>query len=161
MTPWMSSYNKILYLDLETYSDIDITRGVYKYSSSKNFEILLCSYAIDDEEVKVFSPLKDETPEEFIKAIYDDSVIKVAHNAIFERICLSRFLLKNNYEYLSPKSWCCTLILASILGLPKSLDSVCKYFGLNVDEAKASAIGTRLINFFSKKYFFIKKTFLL
>ena len=150
MTPWMSSYNKILYLDLETYSDVDITRGVYKYSSSKNFEILLCSYAFNEEEVKVFSPLKDEIPLEFIEAIKDEKILKVAHNAIFERVCLSRFLLKNNYEYLNPKSWCCTLILASILGLPKSLDGVCKYFGLSAKEAKAKTLGTRLINFFSK-----------
>lgn len=150
MTPWTTSYNRILYLDLETFSDIDITRGVYKYSSSNKFDILLCSYALDEEEVKTFCPLNEKFPKEFIEALFDEKTLKVAHNAIFERVCLSRYLLKSLTDFFTPKGWCCTLGLASILGLPKSLDDVCKYFGLSAKEAKAKTLGTRLINFFSK-----------
>ena len=150
MTPWTTSYNRILYLDLETFSDIDITRGVYKYSSSNKFDILLCSYALDEEEVKTFCPLNENFPKEFIEALFDEKTLKVAHNAIFERVCLSRYLLQSLTDFFTPEGWCCTLGIASILGLPKSLDDVCKYFGLSEKEAKAKTLGTRLINFFSK-----------
>lgn len=45
---------KTLAIDIETYSDIDLIRsGVYAYTTSPKFEILLFAYSFDDEEVKV------------------------------------------------------------------------------------------------------------
>lgn len=42
---------RTLAIDIETYSDVDlISCGVYKYSSSPHFEILLIAYSVDDEE---------------------------------------------------------------------------------------------------------------
>ena len=39
----------ILSIDIETYSDVDLTKcGVYAYSDSPNFEILLFAYAFDE-----------------------------------------------------------------------------------------------------------------
>ena len=36
---------KTLNIDIETYSDEDLTKvGVYKYADSPNFEILLCLF---------------------------------------------------------------------------------------------------------------------
>lgn len=36
----------LLAIDIETYSDVDLTKcGVYAYSDSPNFEILLFAYA--------------------------------------------------------------------------------------------------------------------
>ena len=40
----------LLAIDIETYSDVDLQkRGVYAYSDSPNFEILLFAYAFDEE----------------------------------------------------------------------------------------------------------------
>ena len=41
-------------IDIETYSDLSLKEvGVYKYTDSPNFEILLFAYAFDDEDVEV------------------------------------------------------------------------------------------------------------
>lgn len=45
---------RTLSIDIETYSGVDLAKcGVYAYSQSSGFEILLFGYAFDDEEVKV------------------------------------------------------------------------------------------------------------
>lgn len=44
---------KYLNLDLETFSDVDLNKsGVYRYTESPNFEILLLGYAVDGESVE-------------------------------------------------------------------------------------------------------------
>ena len=41
-------------MDIETYSSIDLSKsGVYRYSESEDFEILLFAYSIDGGEVSV------------------------------------------------------------------------------------------------------------
>ena len=43
---------RILSIDIETYSDVDLIKsGVYPYTASSNFEILLFAYAFDDENI--------------------------------------------------------------------------------------------------------------
>ena len=45
---------RILAIDIETYSDVDLTKcGVYAYTDSPNFEVLLFGYAFDDAPVQV------------------------------------------------------------------------------------------------------------
>ena len=86
---------KTISIDIETFSDIDLSKcGVYKYSESENFEILLFAYSINHEEVQVVDlALGEKIPEEIIAALVDDKVTKWAYNANFERVCLSRYLL--------------------------------------------------------------------
>ena len=44
----------ILSIDIETYSDVDLAKcGVYAYSDSPNFEILLFAYAFDEEPTQI------------------------------------------------------------------------------------------------------------
>ena len=85
---------KSLSIDLETYSDIDLSKcGGYKYTESDNFEILLFAYSVNHEEVKVVDLAQGEKiPIEIIKALVDDEVTKWAYNASFERVCLSRYI---------------------------------------------------------------------
>ena len=46
---------KEMSIDLETYSDVDISKcGAYKYAESENFEILLFGVSIDGGDVQVF-----------------------------------------------------------------------------------------------------------
>ena len=112
---------KTLSIDIETYSDVQLPKtGVYRYCESDNFEILLFAYSVDNQPVQLVDLACGETiPEEIIAALEDDTVIKWAFNAAFERICLSRFLGYPPGTYLSPESWRCSMIWAATMGLAK------------------------------------------
>ena len=135
--------NKQLALDIETWSDIDlITSGVYKYTDSDHFCILLLAYSIDDKETRIVDLAQGEKiPENVLQMLTDDSVIKTAFNANFERTCLSKHLGIR----LQPESWRCTAVQASMLALPLSLEAVGTVLGL--DKQKLSE-GKELIKYF-------------
>ena len=77
----------------------------------------------------------------FKKDLFDESIIKTAFNANFERVCLSKYFNKN----LSPKMFRCTQVHALYLGLPHGLDNVAKT--LRLKEQKLEE-GKNLIRFF-------------
>lgn len=135
--------NKQLALDIETWSDIDlITSGVYKYTDSDHFCILLLAYSIDDKETRIVDLAQGEKiPENVLQMLTDDNVIKTAFNANFERTCLSKHLGIR----LQPESWRCTAVQASMLALPLSLEAVGTVLGL--DKQKLSE-GKELIKYF-------------
>ena len=92
---------KTLELDLETFSDVDLlSAGVFPYAESSQFDLLLFGYSVDGGEVQVVDVVNGECiPDHILKALTDDSVLKYAHNASFERICLSVYTnedFKNN-----------------------------------------------------------------
>lgn len=138
---------KTLSIDIETYSDVQLPKtGVYRYCESENFEILLFAYSIDSQPVQVVDLACGETiPEDIIAALEDDTVIKWAFNAAFERICLSRFLGYPTGTYLSPESWRCSMIWAATMGLPLSLEGVGAVLGL---EKQKLTEGKDLIKYF-------------
>lgn len=138
---------KTLSIDIETYSDVQLPKtGVYRYCESPNFEILLFAYSIDSQPVQVVDLASGETiPEEIIAALEDDTVIKWAFNAAFERICLSRFLGYPTGTYLNPESWRCSMIWAATMGLPLSLEGVGTVLGL---EKQKLTEGKDLIKYF-------------
>ena len=80
--------------DIETYSSIDLAKcGVYRYSQSPDFEILLFGYSIDGGEVQVIDlACGEKIPPVIVSALSDPTIKKWAYNAQFERICLSSFL---------------------------------------------------------------------
>lgn len=123
---------KTLSIDIETYSDIPLQKtGVYRYSESPNFEILLFGYSIDSGPVQVVDLVCGEhIPKEVLAALEDDSVTKWAFNAAFERVCLSRYLGYPTGEYLDPESWHCSMVWAATMGLPLSLEGVGAVLGL-------------------------------
>ena len=136
----------ILSIDIETYSDQDITKvGAYRYVDTLEFEILLFAYAYDDEPVKIIDlAMGEEIPKQIIKDLHDPSVIKSAFNANFERTALGEY-----YGYMPPEQWRCTMIKALTIGLPSSLDNVGKALHLPEDKQKM-AVGKRLIQYFCK-----------
>jgi DNA polymerase len=131
-------------IDIETYSDVDLVKsGVYAYTDSPNFEILLFAYAFDDEETKIIDiACGEELPQDIINAITDENVIKTAFNAAFERTCLSKYI----GVHLSQKSWQCTAVQSSMLALPLSLDGVGEVLDIQRKKLKE---GTDLIRYFS------------
>lgn len=140
----MSEEHKILTIDIETFSDVDLAKsGVYAYSDSPNFKVLLFAYAFDEDETKIVDIACGESlPQHIIDALTDKKVIKTAFNAAFERICLSRYL----GVHLSPMSWQCTAVQSAMLALPRSLDDVGKV--LDVKQKKLKE-GANLVRYFS------------
>ncbi|MFK4841235.1 DNA polymerase [Lactococcus petauri] len=138
---------KTLSIDIESFSSVNLGKcGVYKYSESDDFEVLLFAYSVDGGAVKVVDLARGETiPSDVLSALTDESVEKWAFNATFERICLSRFLGLPMGQYLNPDSWHCTMIWAATLGLPLSLEGVGAVLGL--DKQKLSE-GKNLIRYF-------------
>ena len=130
-------------IDIETYSDVDLSKcGVYKYSSSPNFEILLFGFSVDGGEVEVVDvACGEEIPADILAALSDESVIKWAFNAMFERVCLSNYL----GEWLEPESWKCSMVWSATLGLPLSLENVGAVLGL---EKQKLSEGKDLIRYF-------------
>lgn len=134
-----------LSLDLETYSSANLQKsGVYRYAESDDFEILLFGYSVDCGQVQVVDlACGEEIPAEIINALMDDSVTKWAFNAMFERVCLSKWL--NLKEYLDPASWKCSMIWSAYMGLPLSLEGVGAVLGL---EKQKLTEGKDLIKYF-------------
>lgn len=134
---------KRLQIDIETFSDVDLPScGVYRYTEG-DFHILLFAYAFDDDEVKcVDIACGEELPQEVVDAIFDDSIIKSAWNAQFERTCLSKYF----GTQLSPDSWQCSMVWAASLSLPLKLKNAAQV--LKTGEQKDDA-GERLIRYFS------------
>lgn len=146
----MTSSRK-LYLDLETSSTTDLSKaGVYRYAESEDFQILLFAFSFDGAPVDVIDMKHYEAiPDFLIEALLDPDVIKVAHNASFERICLSRYFrdlgMLDDYEFLDPADWQCSMVHAATLGLPLSLDQLSEALKLQRPKLKE---GRALIKMF-------------
>lgn len=152
---------KNLALDIETYSDVDLAKcGVYRYCESGLFDILLFGYSVDEGPVQVVDLVSGEKlPEEILDALTDDSVKKWAHNAAFERVCLSRYLRTQYPErfisysvptdsvgnHLDPYAWRCSMVWVAYMGLPLSLKDVGRI--LKLDNQKLEE-GKNLVRYF-------------
>lgn len=133
-----------LHFDFETYSEKDIKKtGAYPYTEDKSFEILMFSFALNDEPVEVVDVTKTgKLPSFFTDLIQNPKVKLCAHNATFERLALRAY----GYD-IDPTRFLCTMVLCYYAGLPGSLDKAAE--ALKLTELKDRA-GTALINFFSK-----------
>lgn len=134
---------KKVFIDIETYSSVDISEaGAYKYIESPDFEILIIGYAIDNGPVIIVDLAQgEEMPEELEEALLSDEYLKIAHNAVFERLSFKRI------GYCVPaEQWYCTSVKAAYCGLPLSLDAVSKRLDLT---DKKLDTGKALIKYFS------------
>ena len=164
MLGWVIEINMIT-IDIETKSDKDISKcGVYAYTDTPYFDILLFAYSIDGQPVQVVDTANgEEIPENVLAAFADETIIKRAFNCNFERVCLSKYLRENDPQYfqsysisedtvgdyLSPENWHCSMIHARTLGLPSSLAEVGKVLGI---EQQKMTEGKALIKFFCVPY---------
>lgn len=138
---------KTISIDIETYSSLNLAKcGVYKYVESPDFQILLFGYSVDGGEVQVIDlTLGEKIPPDVLSALEDDSVMKWAFNASFERVCLSRHLGYPTGNYLEPISWRCSMTWSAYMGLPLSLQGVGTVLGL---EKQKLTEGKELIKYF-------------
>ena len=164
MLGWVIEINMIT-IDIETKSDKDISKcGIYAYTDTPYFDILLFAYSIDEQPVQVVDTANgEEIPENVLAALADENVVKRAFNCNFERVCLSKYLRENYPQYfqsysidedtvgdfLNPESWHCSMIHARTLGLPSSLAEVGKVLGI---EQQKMTEGKALIKFFCVPY---------
>lgn len=139
-----ASSEHTLFADIETYSSADLARGgVRKYTEAPDFDILLMSYAWDDEPVRVWDFTADGPPPWLREALLDDTVLKVAWNISFERTCFNRYF----DLYTPPEQWRDAMTLAAMNGLPMSLEAAGA--ALRLTEQKLDT-GKALINYFCK-----------
>ena len=134
----------ILGIDIETYSPVPLPKtGVYRYVDTDEFEILLFSYAYDDGPVQtVDMACGEKLPENVLVDLENPDVIKVAYNAQFERVCLSKYL----GHWLDPHQWRCTAVMAAYLTMPARLADAAVALGATEQKMEE---GKDMIRFFS------------
>ena len=139
-----------LHIDIETYSSVDISSaGLYKYAESPDFEVLMVALAVDDEEqMRLFdftgepSIEKQSDKQALVQWLTDPDIKKVAYNATFERVCLSKWLGVD----LPADQWECAMARSAAYGYPLGLQACAKAMGLEGKMAE----GKDLIGYFSK-----------
>lgn len=133
-----------LWIDIETRSRVDLKRfGVYRYVTCPDWKILMASWSLDG------SPIQTATSDEEIgdiPGLWSPKVTKVAHNAPFERVNFSAFRGLPPGQYLDPREYRDTMVLARELGYPASLENAAHALGA----APKDSAGSALINFFCK-----------
>lgn len=140
-------YMRTLYVDTETFSSTDLkASGSYKYLEDPTFEILLLPFAWDDEPVRVLDFTNPEDLKQLPairEGLLNPDVIKVAHNATFERGAYKR----QWGEYMPPEQWDDAMIRCAMHGLPLSLDDAGE--AMNIGHKKLKE-GKALIAYFCK-----------
>lgn len=142
-----------LFLDFETFSEVDLKKvGSYAYAEHPTTEVLICTYAFDDEPVQVWdctdgSDMPGDLHRALRRLVKPNSRIKMVwHNGgLFDRL-----IMKHCWGFDIPVSNTIdTMIWAFRHALPGSLDALCEVLGVSADNAKDKR-GKALIQRFSK-----------
>ena len=142
-----------LYLDFETFSEADLKKvGSYAYAEHPTTEVLICTYAFDDEHVRVWdctdgSDMPGDLHRALRRLVKPNSRIKMVwHNgSMFDRL-----IMRHCWGFDIPVSNTIdTMIWAFRHALPGSLDALCEVLGVSADNAKDKR-GKALIQRFSK-----------
>lgn len=142
-----------LYLDFETFTEADLKKvGSYAYAEHPSTEVLICTYAFDDEPVQVWdctdgSDMPGDLHRALRRLVKPNSRIKMVwHNGgLFDRL-----IMKHCWGFDIPVSNTIdTMIWAFRHALPGSLDALCEVLGVSADNAKDKR-GKALIQRFSK-----------
>ena len=122
---------KIITVDIETYSPLDITEvGAYRYAQDPAFEILLLGCISETAETPLVLDLTFISEpmrrlRENYPWLFDASYTKRAHNAAFEWWCLSEYLGLSWSERIDwLQQWECSMIHALYCGLPAQLGAL-------------------------------------
>ena len=143
-----SSYARTLRFDYETRSELDIKAvGAHKYAAHPSTEILMVAWKFEDSDEIGFwdETMPDEDLDELRDYLRDDSILKKAFNAQFERLITKHVLGIDTPYYV----WRCTMVAAFHRGFAGNLAMIGKALGFKGDQAK-DAEGKKLINRFSK-----------
>jgi DNA polymerase len=129
----------MLFLDLETYCDLDLrVVALDRYSSHPSADILMCAYAVDDGPMKIWQKGEDRT--ELDRLITTSTCI--AWNVSFERAMLARVW------GIRAKAWQDAMVMARYASLPAGLKD-CNKVPFFASESVTTK-ETQLINKFCK-----------
>lgn len=131
--------------DFETFNMLDLSKvGSDAYSRSPTCEVLMCGFAINDEEIEQWVPAEgEELPAKLEDAMRDERVIKTCWNKAFEWSIWTNTLKIETPHY----AWRDTMALSYSLALPGGLEKAGKVVDLDEDKKK-SAEGKALIRTF-------------
>lgn len=143
----------LLFKDTETFSEADLKKvGAYRYSEDPSTEIILATYAFNDEPVEAYDPTKGRNiPRELRRCLAglekpNYGLKLVGHNFLqFDRLVIERCW---GYK-IHPTNIIDTMILAFRHALPGSLAALCEVLGVSAENAKDKR-GKALIQRFSK-----------
>lgn len=129
---------RFLILDYETRSEANLKKvGAFEYSRHPSTEILCVAWRIGTRADLKTAPTRTwkksdgPFPVSLVTNMVTAGLIKVAHNAYFER-CITSGVLTRDERFLGlellktcpPEDWACTASYAAALALPRSLDGV-------------------------------------
>lgn len=114
----------IIFLDTESYSDVDIKLGSAKRTSDRSTDLLSVAYKANDSGVKLWQWGNDFSP---VKTLVEDkNTTIIAHNAEHD-IGELRSLGGCKIPYTRVID---TAALAAIYNAPRSLEGACKHYGI-------------------------------
>ena len=154
----MSSIWHRVSVDIETYSDVDITKaGLYKYAQSPAFDVLLIAFAVDAGPVQIVdltaidgtagSNVEWYKLQAFLALWRADDVLFHSYNAAFEHYCLNTWAQRRGLPQKAIGDWFCTMAHGLYCGYTVGLAATGKAMGLPQDKRKLG-IGSALIRRF-------------
>lgn len=134
-----------LSIDVETFSSVNLIKsGVHKYVASDDFEVMLMAYKLNDDPIKIVDfTAMEALPDRIMHLLTDDSCVKKAWNAAFERLALSKHFGCD----LDVRQFECTMSKAAMLGYPLGLDQAAIAVGDNTP--RKDNAGKALIRYFT------------
>jgi DNA polymerase len=128
----------ILWVDFETRSRVDLgSKGVYNYAQDASTDVLMMSYAFDDDEVQTWLPGQPFPPE-----VAGHTGPIYAHNAAFERLIFWYVLQKN----FALEQFYCTATQARANCAPGGLEDVGRFAGASMKKDHRGAQLIRLLS---------------
>lgn len=140
-----------LFFDTETYSEVDLKKaGSYRYAEDKSTEILICSYAVDDGEAKVWdctggSRMPDDLKDALRQVRRHKAKLVMQNGLMFDRL-----VMRNCWGMgIDPRDILDTMVMAFRHSLPGSLAMQCEVLQIDESQAKDKR-GKALIQRFCK-----------
>lgn len=140
-----------LFLDTETFSSVDLKKcGAYAYAEHADTEIMICTYAFDDEDVRAWdstdgSPMPDDLRRGLRHIRRGRAKLVMQNGLLFDRL-----LMRECWGIdISPENIIDTMVCAFRHALPGSLEKLCEVLQIEEDQAKDKR-GKALIQRFCK-----------
>lgn len=133
-----------LYADTETYSEIPLKNGTYRYAEAA--EVMLVSYAIDEAPAQVWDrTLGGDMPADLAERLEDPDTELIFHKVAFDRTILRLALARD----IPIARFHCTHDRALAHSLPAGLEKLCDILKIPQDQRKLKN-GKQLVHLFCK-----------
>lgn len=131
-----------LWLDTETFNEVDIKLGAYRYAEEA--EVMLLPFAVDEDPVTVWDLQDVPDWRERLQQMVDSADTVVIQNSMFDRPVLAEQGVTIPVDKIED-----TMVIALQHSLPAALGQLCDVLGVPQDKAKDKD-GKKLIQLFCK-----------